>query len=406
MRYGGRQTGCRREIIVAARNAQGIVRAAGVRRWLGGLLAGCCLSILAACGDGTEGDAQDGPDPAVAVAPVPPSRIPDVTPPDPVDPVELPPPAPAAETVPPAAPGNEAAAPPSAAAAPPADPVPAVDPPATPVTPIPPAPVPGAELPPPAEAPVDGALRSRIAAADVDAGAALAAQQCTLCHSVNAGGGAIIGPNLYDIVGAAVGRASGFNYSAPLQTLRSEGAVWTYERLDAFLLDPGLAVPGTRMPFGGIPNESQRAAVIAWLRTLAVEPEPLGEVTGPRLGVMVEGLAPLTFTEQQVADGRDYYTRYCQRCHGDTLGGLVDTQEWGSAPPLAGPEFEARWYSGPVGPLYRLFHDVVRPQDHAGLPEPRYVQTLAYIFSQAGFVPGPVPLPGTPEELDAVGFYQ
>ena len=65
--------------------------------------------------------------------------------------------------------------------------------------------------------------------------------------------------NLFDIVGAPMGRIEGFAYSFALRQRRDEGGVWTCDILDAFLLSPQAAVPGTSMGFTGLRDEEGRA---------------------------------------------------------------------------------------------------------------------------------------------------
>lgn len=116
-------------------------------------------------------------------------------------------------------------------------------------------------------------MMALIAAADPTAGRAVAAR-CSGCHTFDEGGGTLVGPNLYDVVGASVAHLEGFDYSEAFVALRDEGAEWTYERLDAFLTNPMAAVPGTAMAFPGVPDNEDRAAVIAYLRTLSSDPVP------------------------------------------------------------------------------------------------------------------------------------
>src|SRR5690606_16679467 len=108
------------------------------------------------------------------------------------------------------------------------------------------------------------------------------------------------GPNLYDIVGAVIGGKEGFNYSVAFRNLNADGAIWTYDRLDAFLQSPAAAIPGTRMGFAGVADISDRAAIIAYLRTLAPELYPLAVDAGTEVGAPREGLEPVTFTIAQL----------------------------------------------------------------------------------------------------------
>ena len=63
-----------------------------------------------------------------------------------------------------------------------------------------------------------------------------------------------------------------FNFSA---AMKAKGGTWTYDDLNTFLTNPKGFVPGTAMGFAGIQKDSQRADVIAYLRTLSDSPEPL-----------------------------------------------------------------------------------------------------------------------------------
>jgi len=89
---------------------------------------------------------------------------------------------------------------------------------------------------------------------------------CSACHSTQRDGGALIGPNLWAVVGRPVAGVEGFDYSPDL---KAAGGTWTPERLDQFLTSPMTFAPGTRMGFLGIADPQERANVIAYLATLA-----------------------------------------------------------------------------------------------------------------------------------------
>lgn len=115
-----------------------------------------------------------------------------------------------------------------------------------------------------------------LAKADVGAGDKFVHTVCTACHSFNEGGKPIVGPNLYNIVGAPHDHEAGFSYSPALEKFK--GQPWTYDALNHWLHDPQEYAPGTRMSYTGIRNNQQRADVIAYLRTLSPHPEPLPAV--------------------------------------------------------------------------------------------------------------------------------
>ena len=124
----------------------------------------------------------------------------------------------------------------------------------------------------PAEVPIENLL----ATASADKGAQVA-KQCGVCHNVQKGQGAKIGPDLYGVIGRARASEPGFNYSA---AMKSKGGTWTVDDLNTFLTKPSAFVPGTAMTFAGLSNEKQRADVIAFLNTLSDNPQPLPTAQG------------------------------------------------------------------------------------------------------------------------------
>jgi cytochrome c2 len=240
------------------------------------------------------------------------------------------------------------------------------------------------------------------------AGESIAAR-CTVCHTTGFGQPAMIGPNLYDIVGAGLGRTQGFSYSVSFQALRAQGAIWTFDRLDAFLASPATAIPGTRMGFAGIENETQRADLLAFLRTLSNNPVPLAPTAGAADATR-NGLVPIVFTQEQVDYGRDFYNRECSRCHGANLAGTWFGAERGDAYPLAGTNFQRKWFGAPVGTLFGHMQVVEIPSNypyqHSGWSQVLYAQLFAYIMQRNGFSPGPTELPTDPAVLATMGYWQ
>ena len=91
--------------------------------------------------------------------------------------------------------------------------------------------------------------------------------------SVEKGGPNRVGPNLYGVVNEPKGEGhGGFNFSA---AMKSKGGNWTFEDLNKFLANPKAFVPGTAMGFAGIPKDSERADVIAYLNSLSEHPAPM-----------------------------------------------------------------------------------------------------------------------------------
>ena len=111
-----------------------------------------------------------------------------------------------------------------------------------------------------------------LAKADADAGAKYA-KVCGTCHSFAKGEAAKIGPNLYGIVGDHHAHMAGYSYSSGMQALADKP--WSFDALNEFLYSPRTAVAGTKMSFAGIKSDTDRANVIAWLRTLSDSPVAL-----------------------------------------------------------------------------------------------------------------------------------
>ena len=133
---------------------------------------------------------------------------------------------------------------------------------------------------PAANAPAGGgggepSIDTRLASADPKAGEADTKKLgCIACHTFNEGGKPGLGPNLYGVVGAPHGHEQGFSYS---DSLKSKQGPWTYAELDEWLTKPSAYAPGTRMVFPGIKDPKERADVIAFLRSLSPNPQPLPE---------------------------------------------------------------------------------------------------------------------------------
>ena len=119
----------------------------------------------------------------------------------------------------------------------------------------------------------DAAFLELIAKADPKQGEADAGV-CKVCHKFDKGGGTLMGPDLYGVVGRKIASVEGFNYTPALKAHEGD---WTYEKLDAWLKNPQAFAPGTAMAFPGVADDKKRAAIIAFLRMNAETPVPLPE---------------------------------------------------------------------------------------------------------------------------------
>ncbi len=100
------------------------------------------------------------------------------------------------------------------------------------------------------------------------------AKKCVACHNFGEGEANKVGPHLYDVINRPIASISDFGYSGALKTY-GEGKTWTFAEMNGFLYKPKDHVPGTSMGFNGIKNDTERAEILAYLRTLSANPAPL-----------------------------------------------------------------------------------------------------------------------------------
>ena len=88
---------------------------------------------------------------------------------------------------------------------------------------------------------------------------------CASCHSIERGVEGV-GPSLFGLFKRKAGDVADYRYSP---ALKRSGIAWTPQTLDTYLADPQKSVPGTRMPYSGMPNATDRADLIAYLQKSA-----------------------------------------------------------------------------------------------------------------------------------------
>lgn len=86
--------------------------------------------------------------------------------------------------------------------------------------------------------------------------------QCRSCHVIQAGAPHRVGPNLHGVFGREIGTAEGFTYS---QAAQDANFVWDAAQLDHWLQNPQTFLPGNRMAFAGVRDETQRRDLIAYI---------------------------------------------------------------------------------------------------------------------------------------------
>ena len=78
-----------------------------------------------------------------------------------------------------------------------------------------------------------------------------------------------MGPVLNGVVGRTAGTLEGYNYSDAMKQAGANGLVWQPDTLATFLENPREHVPGTKMSFPGLKDQTDRENVIAYLATFS-----------------------------------------------------------------------------------------------------------------------------------------
>lgn len=91
--------------------------------------------------------------------------------------------------------------------------------------------------------------------------------RCAACHALASDR---VGPRHCGLLGRRAGSVPGFAYT---DAMKNSKLVWDEKTLDRFLAKPMGVVPGTSMTYDGVPQASDRADLIAYLRKAGAGPE-------------------------------------------------------------------------------------------------------------------------------------
>jgi len=99
-------------------------------------------------------------------------------------------------------------------------------------------------------------------AQDLAAGAT-AFKKCAICHEIGEIAKNKVGPELNGIDGRASGSAPGYNYS---DANKKSSITWNEATFLEYIKDPRAKIPGTKMIFAGIKNETEAKNLWAYLK--------------------------------------------------------------------------------------------------------------------------------------------
>ena len=87
--------------------------------------------------------------------------------------------------------------------------------------------------------------------------------KCLPCHSIGEGAKNKVGPELNGLDGRKSGTAPDYNYS---DANKNSGITWNEAQFKEYIKDPKAKIPGTKMTFAGIKNETEIANLWAYLK--------------------------------------------------------------------------------------------------------------------------------------------
>jgi cytochrome c len=86
--------------------------------------------------------------------------------------------------------------------------------------------------------------------------------KCMICHSIGEGAKNKVGPELNGLDGRHSGSAPDYNYS---DANKNSGITWNKDQFLEYIKDPKAKIPGTKMAFAGIKNETEAQNLWAYI---------------------------------------------------------------------------------------------------------------------------------------------
>jgi len=93
-------------------------------------------------------------------------------------------------------------------------------------------------------------------------------KKCLPCHDIGEDARNKVGPRLNGIDGRKSGSIEGFSYS---DANRNSGITWNEETFKDYIKDPRAKIPGTKMIFVGIKNETEANNLWSYLKQFGAD---------------------------------------------------------------------------------------------------------------------------------------
>ena len=95
--------------------------------------------------------------------------------------------------------------------------------------------------------------------------------KCLACHAIGEGAKNKVGPELNGLDGRKSGTAEGYSYSEPN---KNAGITWNKDQFLDYIKDPKAKIPGTKMTFAGIKNETEANNLWTYLSSFDKDGKP------------------------------------------------------------------------------------------------------------------------------------
>ncbi len=88
--------------------------------------------------------------------------------------------------------------------------------------------------------------------------------KCRACHQIGESAKNGVGPQLNGLIGRKAGTVEGYNYT---EANKNSGLTWDEATFRDYIKDPKGKIPGTKMAYVGLKQESEIDSIVAYLKS-------------------------------------------------------------------------------------------------------------------------------------------